>query len=72
MTAAIAISAFPIFHPHPIENSCLLNLLVISPDHSLRNVYREAASALGYATSIADTTEQALYMIDSQTVDVVP
>jgi len=34
-------------------------------------VYREAGSALGYATSNADTTDQTLYLIDSQTVDVV-
>lgn len=71
MTAAIATNAFPISRPQPIANSCLLNLLVISPDHSLRDVYREAGYALGYATSTADTTEQALYLIDSQTVDVI-
>jgi len=71
MTAAIAPSAFPIFRPHPIENSCLLTLLIISPDRSLRDVYGEAGSALGHATSSADTPEQALYVIDSQTVDVV-
>jgi len=34
-------------------------------------VYREAGSALGYATSTAGTAEQALYLIDSQTFDVV-
>jgi len=71
MTAAIATSAIPISRSHPIQNSCLLNLLVITQDYALRNMYREAGSALGYATSIADITEQALYMIDSQTVDVV-
>jgi DNA-binding NtrC family response regulator len=71
MTVAIATTAFPISRPHPIENSCLLNLLVISPDHSLSDVYDEAGSALGYATSNADTAEQALYLMDSQTVDVV-
>ena len=71
MTAAIATSAFPISRPQPLANSCFLNLLVISQDLSLRDVYREAGSALGYATSNADSTEQALYLIDSQTVDVV-
>src|SRR5947207_8041642 len=71
MTAAIATSAIPISRSHPIQNSSLLNLLVISQDHSLRDAYREAGSALGYSTSSADTPEQALYLIDSQTVDVV-
>jgi len=71
MTAAIAHSTLRISHPQPIENSCLLNLLVISQDHSLRDVYGEAGSALGYAKSTADTPEQALYLIDSQTVDVI-
>lgn len=69
MTAAIATSAFPISRPQPLAS--LLNLLVISQDHSLRDAYREAGSALGYATSNADNTEQALYLIDPQTVDVV-
>ncbi len=71
MTAAIAHSTLRISHPHPIENSCLLNLLVISQDHSLRDVYREAGSALGYVTSNTDTPEQGRFVIDSQTVDVV-
>ena len=71
MTAANATSAFPISRPQPPANSRLLNLLVIRQDHSLRDVYREAGSALGYATSNADSTEQALYLIDPQTVDVV-
>ena len=71
MTVAIATIAFPVSRPQPLANSRLLNLLVISHDHSLRDMYREAGSALGYATSMADTTEQALYLIDSQTVDVV-
>jgi len=46
-------------------------LLIVSPDRSLREVYREAGSALGYATGAADTLEQALYLIDSQAVDVI-
>jgi DNA-binding NtrC family response regulator len=71
MTAAIATSAFPISRPHPVKNSCLLNLLVIGQDHPLREVYRETGSALGYATSTADTPEEAFNLIDSQTVDVV-
>ena len=71
MTAAIATSAFSISRPQPLANPRFLNLLVISQDHSLRDVYREAGSALGYATSNAEATEQALYLIDSQTVDVV-
>jgi hypothetical protein len=71
MTAAIVTSAFPISRPHSVEGSCLLTLLVIGQDHPLREVYREAGSALGYATSTVDTPEEALYLIDSQTVDVV-
>jgi len=71
MTAAIAATEFPISRPHHVENSCLLNLLVASQDYSLRELYREAGSALGYATSTADNPEQALYLIDSQSVDVI-
>jgi two-component system response regulator HydG len=71
MTAAIATNSFPISRANLIQNSSLLNLLVISQDHSLRDVYREAGSALGYATRVAETSEEALYLIDSQTADVV-
>jgi DNA-binding NtrC family response regulator len=46
-------------------------LLIISPDHSLRDAYREAGSALGYAASYADTTEEAICLTDSQTLEVV-
>jgi len=71
-------------HDRRNRNKCISNLAPsapsefqssqlarISPDHSLRDVYREAGSALGYATSTAGTAEQALYLIDSQTFDVV-
>lgn len=71
MTAALANSSFPISRPQLIENPCFLTLLIVSPDRSLRDVYCEAGSALGYATSTADTPEQALYLIDSQAVDVI-
>src|SRR5436190_18959520 len=71
MTAAIAHSTFPVSHAGPIEHSTLLNLLIVSPERPLRDVYREAGCALGYSTSTAGTPEQALYLIDSQTVDAV-
>jgi len=45
MTAAIATSSFPASRPQPLANSRLLNLLVISQDHTPRDVYREAGSA---------------------------
>src|SRR6266536_34690 len=71
MISAIAHNTLPISRPQSTENSCFLNLLIVSPDRSLREVYREAGSALGYATGAADTLEQALYLIDSQAVDVI-
>ena len=71
MTATIATNAFPTSRPQLLANPSLLNLLVISQDHTLCDVYREAGSALGYATSTAHTPEEALYRIDSETVDVV-
>jgi len=70
MTAAVAPTAFAVHAPRPIEMPTLLNLLIIDDERSVRDACREVASALGYRASAAESAEQALRMVDSQSIDV--
>src|SRR5579864_4532282 len=70
MTAAVASTAFAVHAPRPIEMPTLLNLLIIDDERSVRDACREVASALGYRASAAESAEQALRMVDSQSIDV--
>src|SRR5579864_8395231 len=70
MTAAVAPTAFAVHAPRPIETPTLLNLLIVDDERSVRDACREVASALGYRASAAESAEQALRMVDSQSIDV--
>jgi DNA-binding NtrC family response regulator len=70
MTAAVAPTAFVVHAPQPIETPTLLNLLIIDDERTVRDACREVASALGYRASAAESAEQALRMVDSQSIDV--
>jgi DNA-binding NtrC family response regulator len=70
MTAAIAPSRIDFSFPQPPPQS-LLNLLVVDDERQVRDACRDVASALGYHTITADSAEQALRMIESQSVDMV-
>ena len=71
MTAAIAPCTFAIADPQPAEGHTLLNLLIVDDDRLVREACREAAAALGYRASASQSAEQALWLIDSQMIDVV-
>jgi DNA-binding NtrC family response regulator len=71
MTAAIAPSTFVIANPPPVESPTLLNLLILDDDRLVREACREAATSLGYHTTTSQSAEQALWLIDSQAIDVV-
>ncbi len=71
MTAAIVPTVFTPPNLPPCETSALLNLLIVDEDRLVREACREAATALGYRTSTSQSAEQALWLIDSQTIDVV-
>jgi DNA-binding NtrC family response regulator len=71
MTAAIARSMFALPDPPMCEPATLLNLLIVDDDRLVREACREAAAALGYSVSASQSAEQALWLIDSQEVDVV-
>jgi DNA-binding NtrC family response regulator len=71
MTAAIAPSIFVPRNPPPCEGAMLLNLLIVDEDRVVREAWREAATALGYRTSTSQSADQTLWLIDSQTIDVV-
>jgi DNA-binding NtrC family response regulator len=63
-------SPIPI-HPVAIEGRVSLHLLVVDNDRFVRETCKEAAAALGYHTTATGTAEQALWLMDSQSIDVV-
>ena len=71
MTAAIAPSNFAVHSPTPVENRTLLNLLIVDDERGVREACREAAAALGYRATGAESSEQALRLISSQDLDVI-
>jgi DNA-binding NtrC family response regulator len=58
-------------HPVAIEGRVSLHLLVVDNDRFVRETCKEAAAALGYHTTATGTAEQALWLMDSQSIDVV-
>jgi len=71
MTAAIAPSNFAVHSPTPVENRTLLNLLIVDDERGVREACREAAATPGYRASGAESSEQALRLINSQDLDVI-
>jgi len=70
MTAATAPGAFAA--PPPVSSAAsLLNLLVVDHERSVRESCREAAVLLGYRASVADSADQMLRAVESQSIDVV-
>jgi DNA-binding NtrC family response regulator len=63
-------SPIPI-HPVAIEGRVSLHLLVVDNDRFVHETCKEAAPALGYHTTATGTAEQALWLMDSQSIDVV-
>ena len=63
-------SPIPI-QPLPIEGPVPLHLLVIDNDRFVREACKEAAAALGYHTIATGSAEQAFWLVDSESVDVV-
>ena len=57
--------------PLAVEGHALLNLLVVDRDRFVREACKEAAVALGYHTTATGSAEQAFWLIDSESVDVV-
>jgi DNA-binding NtrC family response regulator len=71
MTAAIAPSTFAPSRHLSFGPSTLLNVLIVDEDRFVREACREAATALGYRANASQSAEQALWLIDSQMIDVV-
>jgi len=69
MTAAIAPSPFAVLSA--VEGPALLNLLIVDDERAVREACREAASALGYRTTAAESAEHALRIIDAHNIDVL-
>ena len=71
MTAAMAPSTFALLNPQRSERPGALNLLIVDDERSVRDACREIATTLGYHATGAESAEQALRLIESQTIDVV-
>ncbi|MGH9516599.1 MAG: sigma-54-dependent transcriptional regulator [Terriglobales bacterium] len=71
MTAAIAPTSFlpPVLRAS--ENSALLNLLIVDDERAVREAAREAALVLGYRAAASDSADQAMRLLESQSIDVV-
>ncbi|MCU1270564.1 MAG: two component, sigma54 specific, transcriptional regulator, Fis family [Acidobacteriaceae bacterium] len=69
MTAAPTTFVSPAMRP--VENPALLNLLIVDDERAVREAAREAALVLGYRAGASDSAEQALRLLESQSIDVV-
>src|SRR5438874_1292166 len=71
MTAAIAPTSFSSSALRPTENPALLNLLIVDDERAVREAAREAALVLGYRAAASDSLDQAMRLLESQSIDVV-
>jgi len=71
MTAAIAPTSFSAPALRPPENPALLNLLIVDDERAVREAAREAALVLGYRAAASDSADQAMRLLESQSIDVV-
>jgi DNA-binding NtrC family response regulator len=71
MTTTIEPPVFAPSHPPSTDSSRLLNLLIVDDDRLVREACRESATALGYHTSASQSSDQALWLIGSQAIDIV-
>ena len=71
MTAAIAPTSFSLPTLRPAENPALLNLLIVDDERAVREAAREAALVLGYRAAASDSADQAMRLLESQSIDVV-
>src|SRR5713226_1154843 len=58
-------------NPPQIEGSNFLNLMIVDDERAIREACREIAQSLGFNTSVADSTEHAYRLLDTQGIDVV-
>jgi DNA-binding NtrC family response regulator len=71
MTTALIPSALAAATTPPLECHAMLNLLVVDDDRAVRASCHEAAAALGYRVTTTESGEQAVWLIESQSIDVV-
>jgi DNA-binding NtrC family response regulator len=64
-------AAVSAFHPHQVESTNFLNLLIVDDERAIREACREVAQSLGYNAVGADSAEHAYRMLDTQNIDVV-
>ena len=65
----VSTSLVPII-PHS-EAPALLRLLIVDHDRLVREACREAALGLGYSAKATDSADQAFWLVESESIDVV-
>jgi DNA-binding NtrC family response regulator len=68
-SCTVSTSLVPII-PHS-EAPALLRLLIVDHDRLVREACREAALALGYSAKATDSADQAFWLVESESIDVV-
>lgn len=71
MTTAVAPSAFVQNTIPAVAPAGALNLLIVDDDRPSREICREAVAAFGWRPTVTDSVQQALWLIDSNDIDVV-
>lgn len=71
MTTAIMPGTLAPSSAPPFESRALLNLLIVDDDRLVREACREAATSLGYRATTTDSADQALWLVESQSIDGV-
>jgi DNA-binding response OmpR family regulator len=71
MSVTIAPVSFAAPNPPSVESPTLLNLLILDRDRFVREACREAAASLGYRASTTESVDQAVWLVESQSIDVV-
>ncbi len=71
MSVTIAPVSFAAPNPPRVESPTLFNLLILDNDRFVRETCREAAVTLGYRATATESVEQALWLVGSQSIDVI-
>jgi two-component system response regulator HydG len=72
-TSVVSTAFLPPTPPPVIQDGgpALLNLLIVDHDRFVREACREAAAVLGFRVTATEFAEQAVWLIDSEPIDVV-
>jgi DNA-binding NtrC family response regulator len=71
MATAMIPSTFTVSNPESSESLGFINLLIVDDDRPAREACRDAAAALGCRVSVTESPQRALWLVESENIDVV-